>query len=278
MGRSEESKTKKATREKKTTTTTKQTNNKKTKTKTKTKNKNKNKKHAKQKKKKKQDQAAIQQWRDEINALNDQIEDVTQSIAEDLAQTSAKDLAQQVGDALAQAAADGTDAFTAMGDVINNVLKNAVTNALQKQFLEKQMQAATEYLSSAMADRELSDAERKQFAEMVTAAGNNYNEALEAYKDILGSSDSAREGAKKGIATASQDSIDELTGGVYALRIGVADIRNIAREELLIFKTILNQMEALIENTQPISEMAENIARLTQDISEIKTRGLNIKV
>jgi hypothetical protein len=231
-----------------------------------------------QKKKKKQDQAAIQQWRDEINALNDQIEDVTQSIAEDLAQTSAKDLAQQVGDALAQAAADGTDAFTAMGDVINNVLKNAVTNALQKQFLEKQMQAATEYLSSAMADGKLSDAERKQFAEMVTAAGNNYNEALEAYKDILGSSDSAREGAKKGIATASQDSIDELTGGVYALRIGVADIRNIAREELLIFKTILNQMEALIENTQPISEMAENIARLTQDISEIKTRGLNIKV
>lgn len=231
-----------------------------------------------QKKKKKQDAEAIQKWKDETNALNDQIEDITKSISEDLAQTSAKELAQQVGDALVQAAADGTDAFTAMGDVVNDVLKNAVTNALEKQFLEKQMGKATDYLSSAMEDGKLTDAERKQFSEMVTAAGNNYNEALNAYKDILGSSDTAREGAKKGIATASQDSIDELTGGVYALRMGVADIRNNSREQTLVLRTITNQLDTLIDNTEPIAAMAEDIKNMSNDINDIKTRGLNVKV
>lgn len=231
-----------------------------------------------QKKKKKQDAEAIAARKAEIEALNNEIDDVKTSIAQDLAQTTAKELAQQVGDALVQAATDGTDAFVAMGDVVNDVLKNAVTNALEKQFLEKQMGKATDYLSSAMEDGKLTDAERKQFSEMVTAAGNNYNEALAAYKDILGSSDTAREGAKKGIATASQDSIDELKGGVYALRMGVADIRNNAREQTLVIRTITNQLDTLIDNTEPIAEMAEDIKNLSNDINDIKTRGINVKV
>ncbi|NCB68981.1 MAG: hypothetical protein EOM47_09045 [Bacteroidia bacterium] len=231
-----------------------------------------------QKKKKKQDAEAIAARKAEIEALNNEIDDVKTSIAQDLAQTTAKELAQQVGDALVQAATDGTDAFVAMGDVVNDVLKNAVTNALEKQFLEKQMGKATDYLSSAMEDGKLTDAERKQFSEMVTAAGNNYNEALAAYKDILGSSDTAREGAKKGIATASQDSIDELKGGVYALRMGVADIRNNAREQTLVIRTITNQLDTLIDNTEPIAEMAEDIKNLSADINDIKTRGINVKV
>lgn len=230
------------------------------------------------KKKKKQDAEAIASRKAEIEALKNEIDDVKTSIAQDLAQTTAKELAQQVGDALVQAATNGTDAFVAMGDVVNDVLKNAVTNALEKQFLEKQMGKATDYLSSAMEDGKLTDAERKQFSEMVTAAGNNYNEALAAYKDILGSSDTAREGAKKGIATASQDSIDELKGGVYALRMGVADIRNNAREQTLVIRTITNQLDTLIDNTEPIAEMAEDIKNLSADINDIKTRGINVKV
>ena len=86
------------------------------------------------------------------------------------------------------------------------------------------------------------------------------------------------QGAKKGIATASQDSIDELNGGVYALRTGVADIRNNTREQTIVIRTITNQLDTLIDNTEPIAEMAENIKNLSNDINDIKTRGLNIKV
>ena len=230
------------------------------------------------KKRRKRDKDAIADRKKEIDDLKNQIEDVTQAIADDLAQTTAKDITNQISDAIVQGINGGSDAFEVMGDVVNSILKDAVTNALEKQFLEKQMGEAVSYLSSAMADGALSDSERKQFSEMVTAAGNNYNEAINAYKDILGNSESARTGASKGIATASQDSIDTLNGGVYALRTGVADIRNNSREQTLVVRTISTQLDTIADNTEPIAEMAGDIKKLSNDINDIKTRGLNVKV
>lgn len=62
--------------------------------------------------------------------------------------------------------------------------------------------------------------------------------------DIL--SDAEREGASKGIATASQDSINELNGGVYALRQSVNTLVNLDKESILIQKTQSAALDRII--------------------------------
>ena len=226
------------------------------------------------KKKKKQDQEAIKDAQAKIQELKNSITDQVQAITESLAQTSAKDLASNLADALVSAFQTGEDAATAMGNVINDVLKNAVVNSLKLKFLEKPLNDAVNYLGSAMGDGELSEAEKKVFGSMVTTAGNNFNNALAAYDEILGATDAARAGASKGIATASQDSIDELNGGVYAMRSGVADIRNYERENLLITRTMTGQLGRIVDNT----EFCRHLEGISRDINDMKIKGITVKV
>lgn len=223
------------------------------------------------KKKKKQDEEAIKDKLDKIQELKNNTEDQVQAITESLAQTNAKDLAGQLADALVSAFQNGEDAAVAMGNVVNDVLRNAVVNSLKLQFLEKPLDEAVKYLGEAMNDGPPSDAEKKVFGSMVTTAGNNFNNALAAYDEILGATDAARSGASKGIATADQDSIDELNGGVYALRAGVADIRNSSRDQLLVQRTISSQLDRIANNTEHLKDIAK-------DINDIKVKGVNIKV
>lgn len=234
-----------------------------------------------QKKKKKQNQEDIAAWRAEIDALKGEIDDTIQSITEDLAQTNARDLARTLADALVSAARTGEDAFTAMGDVINDVLRNAVVNALSKRFLEKQMDEATEYLAGAMGDGKLSDYEKRRFEEMIRNAGTAFNTALSAYDELFASQDdAARRSAAKGIAQASQDSIDELSGTItfMAGEFRTANVLAAARTEtgrdmLIITRTILSVLNVIAENTsynKRLEDIAEGIEKLNRD-------GVNVK-
>lgn len=234
-----------------------------------------------QKKKKKQNQEDIAAWRAEIDALKGEIDDTIQSITEDLAQTNARDLARTLADALVSAARTGEDAFTAMGDVINDVLRNAVVNALSKKFLEKQMDEATEYLAGAMGDGDLSDYEKRRFEEMIRNAGTAFNTALSAYDELFANQDdAARRSASKGIAQASQDSIDELSGTItfMAGEFRTANVLAAARTEtgrdmLIITRTILSVLNVIAENTsynKRLEDIAEGIEKLNRD-------GVNVK-
>ena len=229
-----------------------------------------------QKKKKKQNQEDIAAWRAEIDALKGEIDDTIRSITEDLAQTNARDLARTLADALVSAARTGEDAFTAMGDVINDVLRNAVVNALSKRFLETQMDEATEYLAGAMGDGDLSDYEKRHFGEMIRNAGTALKTGLSAYDELFANQDgAARRSASKGIAQASQDSIDELSGTItfMAGEFRTANVLAAARTEtgkdmLLITRTILSVLNVIAENTsynKRLEDIAEGIEKLNRD-------------
>lgn len=232
-------------------------------------------------KKKKQNHDDIAAWKAEIEALKGEIDDTIQSITEDLAQTNARDLARTLADALVSAARTGEDAFTAMGDVINDVLRNAVVNALSKRFLENEMDEATKYLAGAMGDGDLSDYEKRRFEEMIRNAGTAFNTALSAYDELFASQDdAARRSAAKGIAQASQDSIDELSGTItfMAGEFRTANVLAAARTEtgrdmLIITRTILSVLNVIAENTsynKRLEDIAEGIEKLNRD-------GVNVK-
>lgn len=89
--------------------------------------------------------------------------------------------------------------------------------------------------------------------------------------------ESERQGATGGFATASQDSINELTGGVYAVRQIIGDIRNDSREELLIQRTIMGQLSVLVERSE-YWEYLKELPSVVQKLEDIETYGLKMKV
>lgn len=85
-----------------------------------------------------------------------------------------------------------------------------------------------------------------------------------------------RQGAKGALANASQDSINELTGGVYAVRQMVGDIRQTSREELLVAQTIASAMNVLVERSEYWVFLSE-LKTIREGINEL-TYGVKVKV
>lgn len=85
-----------------------------------------------------------------------------------------------------------------------------------------------------------------------------------------------RTGATGGLTTASQDSINELSGGVYAVRQMVGDIRNDNREQLLIDRTILTQLNILVERSE-YWLFLEHLEDIKNSLGSMESYGLKMK-
>lgn len=89
--------------------------------------------------------------------------------------------------------------------------------------------------------------------------------------DIL--SDAEREGASKGIATASQDSINELNGGVYALRQSVNTLVNLDKESILIQKTQSAALDRIADN----SEHLKLLPAIKGQLEDLNNKGVTLR-
>lgn len=88
--------------------------------------------------------------------------------------------------------------------------------------------------------------------------------------------ESQREGTKKGFANASQDSINELIGGVYAVRQMVGDIRQTSKENVLIQKTFQSQITLLVQRSEywVYLKRLESVEKILDSMS---SHGVKIK-
>lgn len=191
--------------------------------------------------KKETDWDKIDEYREQIAEAGRSIEDIIKEITESITQTSATELADSLADALVEAFESGGDAAKAFGEVANDVLKNAVLNALKLQFLEKPLQKAIQQLQKDMGfDEEgngtfdgLTQVEQDRFKTAIQAAGANFSAAMDMYKDLISGLDendpSSLSGAIKG---ASQESIDLLAGQTNAVRVNQVTSLQLVRQQL----------------------------------------------
>lgn len=191
--------------------------------------------------KKHSDSRKIDEWQEQYSELGRQIKDIIEEITQSITQTSAKDLAGNLADALVDAFEGGEDAAKAFGEVADDVIKNAVINALKLQLLEKPLQYAIKQLQRDMGfDEEgngafdgLTEAEQKRFKEAVEAAGANFQAAMDMYKDLFSQLDDSDPTTLSGaIKGASQESIDLLAGQTNAVRQNQVTSLAILRSQL----------------------------------------------
>lgn len=229
------------------------------------------------KKKKKRDQAAIDEWKDAIAELEGANIDIENAITESLAQTNARDFASQIGDSIVAAFDAGTDASIAWGEVTNQVMRNAVINALKLKYLEKPIQEAVDAIAAGLKDDSyLSADEVAAIRKIVDEPAALMNQALQTMPDLFGTdpASSTDSPAKKASFTSMKEETGSaLLGQFTALRMSNAIMADIAREEQYVRKSMNQALQAIAENTSYCRKL-DNIDRT---LKTIETDGLKVR-
>ncbi|MDX9747406.1 MAG: hypothetical protein RBT57_02795 [Paludibacter sp.] len=224
------------------------------------------------KKKNKQDAEAIADTEAKIEELKNSIQDTVQSITETLTQTSVKDLASELSNAIVGAFQDGESAALAMGEVVDNVIRNAVINALKLKILDKLLAPAIDQFAVDMeSGGGLSDSEAARFRNSVTQAGELYFKALNEANDALGGiftgDTSAGTGIKGDVAKLTEETGSALVGQIVAMRLNVASLLANSRDSLDMISRVLSELRL-------ISGYASHLKRIDETLYYMKLNGI----
>lgn len=233
--------------------------------------------------KKHTDNGKIQDYQNQIAELDRQIQDLYDEIANDILQTNAKDFASTLADSLTEAFKAGEDAANAFEQTVNEVLQNAIVNQLKKKFLENQLQSALDSLYTDMGYWSgdnfifdgLTEQEIADFKAKVQAAANNYNQALDVYKDLFkdleieDDSEDSLTGAVKGV---TEETADIIAGQMNAIRINQMEATQVLRQSLQALNTIANNT-AYNRYLQDILSAVRELQRPSGD--SLRAQGLS---
>ena len=225
--------------------------------------------------KKDTDNNRINEWENQIEAINQQIEDLDKAMMETLAGTDVQSAIDEFADALVDAYCQGEDAAKALGEVTKETLKNAVVEALKRQFLAKSINDAVLYLGEAMQDNVLSDYEKKRFEEMVKEGADKFNMALEGVGDWI--KDQTEEEEESDPLTGAVTSISEETGGVIAGRLN-AFVINQSDQIAIMRQNIIYQIQ-IAQNTKvsadELTEIKETLKRIENKDNSLLSQGIS---
>lgn len=228
-----------------------------------------------EKEKKDTDNNKIAEWEEAIKDIDTQIEDLERNMLETLAGTDVQSAIDEFADALVDAYCQGEDAAKALGEVTKETLKNAVVEALKRQFLAKAINDAVLYLGEAMQDNVLSDYEKRRFEEMVKEGADKFNMALEGVGDWI--KDQTDEEEESDPLTGAVTSMSEETGGVIAGRLN-AFVINQSDQIAIMRQNIIYQIQ-IAQNTKisadELTEIKETLKRIENKDNSLLSQGIS---
>lgn len=228
-----------------------------------------------EKDKKDTDNNKIAEWEEAIKDIDTQIEDLERDMLETLAGTDVQTAIDDFADALVDAYCQGEDAAKALGEVTKETLKNAVVEALKRQFLAKAINDAVLYLGEAMQDGVLSDYEKKRFEEMVKEGADKFNMALEGVGDWI--KDQTEEEEESDPLTGAVTSMSEETGGVIAGRLNAFVINQ--SDQIAIMKQNIIYQAQIAQNTRvsadELTEIKETLKRIENKDNSLLSQGIS---
>lgn len=242
--------------------------------------------------KKKTDHGKIEDWKREIQELANEMAEIINEMMEDIIGTTAQDLAQELGDAFFDAAAQGEDAMEAWHQKVNDIVRDILKRMMITQFLEPAIGKIFDKYKKIWFDEKgnfqginVVKNSANSFANDLNQAGEQFSEIYDALnqgmKDLF-EEGAEREGESRGIATASQDSVDEnnarltiIQGHTYSLVQGMNELNATGSQ-------ILARVTGIEKNTDEtntkLDSMNTRIKRIEDDVNDIQMHGITIKV
>lgn len=241
--------------------------------------------------KKDDDQSKIADWRRDIQEIANEMAEIINEMMEDIIGTSAEDLASELGDAFFDAASRGEDAMEAWHQKVNEIVKDILKRMMITQVIEPEIGKIFDKYKNIWFDKgnfmgiDAVKNSANGFAADLNAASTKLQEMWDGLDEGLQGffeSDEERDGTSRGIATASQESVDEnnarlttIQGHTYSLVQGMGELNATSNQ-------ILARVTGIERNTDETNNKLDNmnsrVRRIENSIDEIQTKGITIKV
>lgn len=241
--------------------------------------------------KKKTDNGKVQDYKNKIAELAEEMATLINKMLEDIIGASAEDISKQLGDAFFDAVKKGEDAMKAWRDKVNEIVSDILRRMMIQKLLEEPIgQIFDKYKQKWFG----TDGKFKgidsvtnsmdEFSNDLNSVGSSFKTIMDELPDTLKKwfiGDEERSASERGIATASQDSVDEnnarlttIQSHTYTLVQGVTEL-NATGNQIL---DKLTNIDSNIENTsKTLDEMKGEVKRMKDAVEDITTKGIKLK-
>lgn len=241
--------------------------------------------------KKKTDNGKIEEWKQKIQELGEQAVTIINEMVEDIIGGSAADIAEELGNAFIEAFQDGEDAAKAWGETVKDIVSDVMKRMLVKQLLEERIgDVFDKYKEKWFKDGNFQGLDAiidsmGGFAADLNAVGNEFSvlwdNLPDSVKNMFTTTADAREASERGIATASQESVDELNGRATAIQSHTYTINENTKLLIANSTAILECVIGIEQNTQRIADRMDvveiNVRDIRGDLADITIKGVKIK-
>lgn len=241
--------------------------------------------------KKDTDHGKIEEWQRQIQEIAEEMATIINEMLEDIIGYTASDLASELGDAFFEAAKQGEDAMEAWHKKVNEIVADVLQRMLVQKYLEERIGGIFDKYKKEWFGNDGSfkgiDAvigSMNGFAGELNQVGEEFNAIYQGLSDSLKGyfeGETEREGTSKGIATASQDSVDEnnarlttIQGHTYTLVQGMGDLNRTGN-------AVLDKLTGIEKNTSEtndkLDKVDKGIKEIKDTVDDIDRRGLKLR-
>lgn len=241
--------------------------------------------------KKKTDHGKIEEWERQIAELSAEMAAIINEMLEEIIGFTSEDLATELGNAFVEAAAKGEDAMEAWRDKVNEIIADVTKRMLITKFLEEPLGQIFDKYKKKWFGEDGNFKGIDVVLDSMTGFSNDLNAVGEGFQEIWNSlpdnvkewfgGDAEREAVQKGIATASQESVDEnnarvttIQGHTYSLVQGVTELNRTGN-------AILEKVTGIEKNTKEtndkLDKMSNDVKNMKSSLDNIETKGIYIK-
>ena len=242
--------------------------------------------------KKDTDHGAIEDMERQIEELGQQAVQIINEMVEDIIGGTSADIASELGDAFFEAFQAGEDYAEAWGEKVNEIVADVMKRMLISKFLEEPLgEIFDKYKAKWFKDGEFQGLDAVinsmgGFASDLNAVGEEFATIWENLPDSVKNmftvtDEASREASQKGIATASQESVDELNGRATAIQghtFSIAENTKLLLASVnLILRSVLNIEQHTDKISEGFSDVRQNIKEVKDAVNDIQLKGVKLK-
>jgi hypothetical protein len=243
-----------------------------------------------EKDKKDTDYDQIAEWERQMSEMAEEMAEVINGMVEGIIGGSATDIATQLGDAFFEACENGEDAMEAWGKTAKGIVKDIIKQMLVTKLLEEPIGEIFNKYKTKWFGEDGSfqgiDAileTMDEFTSDMNAVGESFGAAYETIADNLKDyfANDERDGTSQGIATASQESVDEnnarlttIQAHTYTLVQGVQELNTTGNMMLERLTGIENNTR---EGADSLEDMRTQMRSMRETLDDIQLKGIKVK-
>lgn len=240
--------------------------------------------------KKKTDHGKIADWERQIEELGQQALAIINEMVEDIIGGTSSDIANDLAEAFFDAFEAGEDAAEAWGDKVNDIVADVIKRMLIQKALEEPLgKVFDKYKEKWFKDGQFAGLDAvigsmEDFAADLNATRDNFeavfNQLPDSLKELF-QSEAEREASQEGIATASQESVDELNGRMTAVQGHTYSINENTKMLVAHSAVILESVLNIETHTESISRRMERVedslSGVLNTVNDMVIKGIRVK-